>query len=480
MNIAHYKYIIDDRRCERTPNLGDASQTLGLESFLHQSKVPSSHIKSNVDDSDWYDDDRLTLVIGGPEDYFRSRDKKIKPLFVGALIRGGVEADYMKRYLKNYGLPFLCRDRWIASMFRKDGYEAIRWGCPSLLFPRREPGSFQNKVFYCDIPSQLLDFIPEHIKVEMIDLGSQDFTPDMSLTKRQRADYCKETARHKLLTLRDNARLVITSRLHIAAPCLAMGIPVIMADDHLDTRRMVLEPFIPLYRPQDFRNINWSPVSPDIENVKKLMADVLREAITLACAKLESEQRLIKQIKALESTYPPNHVYLQPFPYALGYPMTSSIFMGGANIFERIIGRKVSEVDLLYYGLGHVGRHFYAQTEAMVRQAKSFAFVDNDVKYEGREIDGYQIIKSDAIVRYNKSNLIVVVTANGFNGGVAQAIANDLTLNHGLWEGEHMFLYEILMASIVRYSCDLTNDLSGSRRAMGPIKRSEDLWKILS
>jgi hypothetical protein len=113
----------------------------------------------------------------------------------------------------------------------------------------------------------------------------------------------------------------------------------------------------------------------------------------------------------------------------------------------------------------------------MVAQAKSFAFVDSSPKYKGCKIDGYDVLSGEDIKKYDKKNMVVIVTANGFNDGAAHSIANYLSLQYDMWEGRDFFLYEVLVATVIRHSFDLTWKLNA--RSTGSFPKTADIWKIL-
>ena len=65
------------------------------------------------------------------------------------------------------------------------------------------------------------------------------------------------------------ASLVITSLLHCAVPCLAAGIPIILARKEISYRFGWLESLTPIYDKKNFENIEWNPLPVNYENHKK-------------------------------------------------------------------------------------------------------------------------------------------------------------------------------------------------------------------
>jgi len=111
-------------------------------------------------------------------------------------------------------------------------------------------------------------------------------------------------AQNALDEYREHASLVITTRLHCALPCVAMGIPVVFVGDPDDKRlspiRELAEviPFPSELRGSALRdrirrkarwwmemqNRPWSGLAPDIEDAKAKRVSILREALERAGA----------------------------------------------------------------------------------------------------------------------------------------------------------------------------------------------------
>ncbi|MEG2037531.1 MAG: hypothetical protein RRZ93_06035, partial [Ruthenibacterium sp.] len=53
--------------------------------------------------------------------------------------------------------------------------------------------------------------------------------------------------------------LVITSLLHVSVPCMAMGIPLVLAKDLVSYRFAWLEALMKIYLPEQYPAINWHP-----------------------------------------------------------------------------------------------------------------------------------------------------------------------------------------------------------------------------
>lgn len=67
----------------------------------------------------------------------------------------------------------------------------------------------------------------------------------------------EQYARYVLERYRTQAKLVITSKIHVAMPCIALGIPVIfIVDNPFNERFDVLSGIVPIYSYKDIRYID--------------------------------------------------------------------------------------------------------------------------------------------------------------------------------------------------------------------------------
>lgn len=62
----------------------------------------------------------------------------------------------------------------------------------------------------------------------------------------------------------EEASLVLTPLLHVASPCAAMNVPVVLCRWENDTRFGMMESLMPIYLPDRLHEIDWSPRPPDV------------------------------------------------------------------------------------------------------------------------------------------------------------------------------------------------------------------------
>jgi hypothetical protein len=141
-------------------------------------------------------------------------------------------------------------------------------------------------VFLVDVSSILLENIPEEIVSESISISHQ-IQPEaiacddpVSVAKRLYERYKKE------------AKLVITSRLHAAVPCMAAGIPVILARDEFTSRLTWIDRLLPVYDASQYKDIDWQPVPVNYEYEKKLIHSVISSRLKAVFDELETNGKI--------------------------------------------------------------------------------------------------------------------------------------------------------------------------------------------
>ncbi|MDR0579335.1 MAG: polysaccharide pyruvyl transferase family protein [Campylobacteraceae bacterium] len=173
--------------------------------------------------------------------------------------------------------PIGCRDRNTMRFLQKLGLKAYFSGCMTLTFDTRTKTPKNGKVFVVDLTKKAMKKLPQKIKD----------TADMSIThfyywnqypvSWEGAMEFERQARRILDRYRDEAALVITSRLHVAMPCVALGIPVVFIHEDGDNERFdVLHGILPIYHPKDMVWLGWNPKAV---NIDKLKSAIIKNAI---------------------------------------------------------------------------------------------------------------------------------------------------------------------------------------------------------
>ncbi|MFC5585505.1 polysaccharide pyruvyl transferase family protein [Nitratireductor kimnyeongensis] len=212
-------------------NIGDWIQTLAVEQHL-----PKVDFYLDRDSLNTYDGDECMLVMNG---WFSHRpqawppSEKITPIFHGFHITPGAAEYYRKHldYFKKHA-PIGCRDQSTLEIIQSWGVQAYLSYCATLTFPTRTQEPEEELVILVDAPK------PAHrVKRWKSKLAIQHEVAPVS-SPVQRA-----FAKDLLALYRDKASLVVTSRIHAAMPCMAMGIPTLYMPKKPDGRTNIINEF---------------------------------------------------------------------------------------------------------------------------------------------------------------------------------------------------------------------------------------------
>lgn len=221
---------------------------------------------------------RLPLSKSTVDSYLPLPDH-IKPIFISLHLHDDIFEDRedLVEYFSGYA-PIGCRDEQSCSYFRKHGIEAYIMGCYTLCLPRRTSAPRKNKVFLVDVSDELLSTIPQNILADSEKITHAVLFESYPVTHEE-DERLERVAEHYLKRYREEAALVITSRLHAAAPCMAMGIPVILASNNIDFRYGWIDKFLPLYQLSDYSKIDWNPTAADTSEVRQIWLDFMKESL---------------------------------------------------------------------------------------------------------------------------------------------------------------------------------------------------------
>jgi hypothetical protein len=297
IRFASFKY-------DGVQNLGDEIQSIAAEQFL-----PRIDMKLDRDTLGGVKTiEKYLIIMNGwfafrPQDFFPPSDS-ILPIFFGFHMTEHNNA--VSRFLSNENVcyfkkhePIGCRDRRTMKLLADKGVDAFYSKCLTLTFPRRSKDPIDAKVFIVDA---------DHIPIP-------DFLHDGATTISQDTytffnDHTKTSmAKDLLFTYQNQARLVITTRLHCALPCIAMGIPVIFFGDVENTRiSLVRDVNIPINRlpPKNvgrayrvlknnflgkmlrnvlpkifYADVDWNPMPEDIEQEKEEILKQINKLINM-------------------------------------------------------------------------------------------------------------------------------------------------------------------------------------------------------
>lgn len=171
--------------------------------------------------------------------------------------------DYNINYLKRFQ-PIGCRDEITMNILRRYGIEAYLNGCLTATFDKRKVSDNQKKILFVDVPIELYEYIPSEFLKD-----AEFFNQQYYIDNNQSEEVTKNNIIDRYRYYEENAKLIITSRLHVASPAMAMGIPVIFVKTKLDMRFSWIDKYLPLYTPENYSEINWNPYPIEYEDIKK-------------------------------------------------------------------------------------------------------------------------------------------------------------------------------------------------------------------
>jgi len=277
-------------------NLGDEIQTLSATQFL-----PRVDVLLERDRLYWYRDSEPTfLIFNGwfTQQRFWPPPDSISPLFVAfhpaipELLVSEKYASYFKRHE-----PIGCRSLETVDAFRKIGVEAYFSGCLTLTLQRR-PVASTDQIYAVDVdPDLFANLVPQEIQKRAVHMshefpshdatfatkakwnaayyglrsiqkwdGGQSFLGGLVGKLNKRRHSFRSLRAEALLRIYSGAKLVITTRLHCALPCLALGTPVILLRKNVesDPRFAGLRDLVRAHSdPTQSIKINWNNPEPN-------------------------------------------------------------------------------------------------------------------------------------------------------------------------------------------------------------------------
>lgn len=268
-NIDSNSFALRNGKVNGYLNFGDHIQIAAIDNLYHYMGIKKeSVVRISYYDLSTYSGEQLILPVNFmlywmplPSGDLVSPD--IIPVFLGASFPNDMPAHVFEAMKK--WEPIGCRDEGTYRCFQEHGISSYLAGCLTVALPTKEYDTQKQngKVFLIDAPQEMIPYIPQALKKEMI-VDTNEF---IGLFEKDMSQ--EEYAKNRYKRLAQEASLVITSRLHVAAPCVAMGIPVIVCLREMDSRFSWLEKYIPIYLKKDYEKIDWSNAGSLVNRVDK-------------------------------------------------------------------------------------------------------------------------------------------------------------------------------------------------------------------
>lgn len=306
MKYANIKF---DGNRKSSVNIGDDMQLIAIENLYHEMGIDYKDvIRIGLSELATYNGEYVVLPISFPLYGYRENlnitmfSPKIIPVFLGLSIMSNNLSESEITYLRRFE-PIGCRDYYTMELLREKNIMSYMGGCLTATLPRRE-NKIGSKVYMVDVPKSYYEYIPDELKYNAV-VTSQIY---------DECEKSEETAKKVLSEYRENARLIITTRLHGALPCIAMGIPVVLMKDEFSFRFTTLSKYIQVYTKDRFKFIDWNPSYIDYEEQKKIIIESAQERIMNA---YEKYNKIASVSDFYETSLKPDRVYVEHFDNVL-------------------------------------------------------------------------------------------------------------------------------------------------------------------
>jgi hypothetical protein len=456
-------------------NIGDQAQLIGLDALYAAMDIPKEDLVDlTFKELHTYRGEKIICPIYGcwiskqsTLEYARYHHPSpdIIPVFLGIFAADFGIPDTLSKFLKKNGdLPILCRDEFSVNVFRKKGYRAVFWGCLSLLTQATGLSlSKKDTVFYeapalshGHINSLIPELIRHHAKVLLPGQDIMDDAQHMMLSAKDRNahEYALMSQREALLA--ERAEYVIATSMHLALPCIAMGIPVLYLSPDARSPRNILPHSLYKYcNPEEFDASRLPPV-PDIHVVKVRLLETARNLLVCARNREMENEALIDAVVDVQKIYfmQKKEHYKVPIPnrgyIGIAYDRPQCLTM--EDFFYHLTGKIPQETNLIFYGAGGFGRLTLNNMYLLVKKCRTFTFIDGDETKHTKKFAGYFSVSSPEILQnYNTDNLVIFITMSGNTGGKAESAARYLEEHYSLVNGINFYWYEYIVMSLFQF-----------------------------
>lgn len=299
--IGEYKMKLGILSYERQPlaldgrdwqNIGDYIQSYAMRKILEELELTDEIESVSKFELSSYDGNYIFLIMNSfnnltdqlhlPQTVYPISEKII-PCYISYHLASAMTKEVAAFFRSQQ--PIGCRDEYTMQNMRRNGVKAYITGCVTALLPRsaRVPTlSEGGKILFVDTPDSLDPFVPKELEEHIERLSAIYYlnrttgAPFLSTEEHERIN---EYAIKRMEYYQEHAALVVTSRLHVASPCMAMGIPVIFTADNIDECFTWIDKFLPMYSRNDFQKIDWNPAPLEYEQEKTDIKNALKSVI---------------------------------------------------------------------------------------------------------------------------------------------------------------------------------------------------------
>ena len=214
---------------------------------------------------------------------------RIIPVFLGISRDSTAITNEECQYFRRFE-PIGCRDEAVFNFLNEKGVDCYLNGCITMTMDARKGIPKNSRPYVIEAPQYALDAMPQKIKDSAIFLENTCYGTyeDMVGTGT-----LEELVRARYQELKENASVVITSRMHIASPCIGMGIPVVLVRSTIDYRFSWIDKFVNVYGPDDVEKIDWSgTILSDVEGIKQKVLDYSMRRISTTFQRKKAQMEI--------------------------------------------------------------------------------------------------------------------------------------------------------------------------------------------
>lgn len=409
------------------PNLGDPIQIYAMKYVYQQMGVPE---KDLVEVSRYH-----AMVYNGeyvvlPFNCFNMvwnqfglpyktlpLSNKIIPVFLSFHLHSRELSEEILCNLRTFQ-PIGCRDEETMNNMRLHGIRAYLSGCVTALLPKRIHKPIKEKVFFIDIPNGLKKYIPESLLQNGEFISHQPpfmHTGNSTTMTPEEYQLFYQTGIRLLERYRDEATLIVTSRLHAATPCMAMGIPVILAANRFDERFSFLDRYLPFYTPELFSKIEWAPIPIDYEVEKKKILNLFIQQIQKAYTE-NADIYSISEFYECRKKEPYNKTFFEDI--------------------NKIKNIKGDNVDYIIWGITSQSLQLINVIRELCPKWNFIASIDRKIT---GTFEGKKVIKSEEIPKLSQNIIFFIIPESAHT--VASNLLSKLEKNYVLVKENQMVWY---------------------------------------
>ncbi len=254
-------------------NFGDHLQNIIIKDLYDKMGIDKSDIYVlDFNEISTYNGEYLVLPINQAISHNMQNflSPRIIPVFLGISRDSTAITNEECQYFRRFE-PIGCRDEAVFNFLNRKGVDCYLNGCITMTMDARKRTPKNARPYVIEAPQYALDAMPQEIKNSAIFLENTCYGIYEDIVG---TGTLEELVRTRYQELKENASVVITSRMHVASPCIGMGIPVVLVRSTIDYRFSWIDKYVKVYGPEDKENIDWDgTVLSNVNLIKQKIVD---------------------------------------------------------------------------------------------------------------------------------------------------------------------------------------------------------------